>query len=116
MNFPYGLSEFNKIIQGGYFYQDHTDRIPLIAAAGDQLIFIRPRRFGKKALLYREGLLTTVFKAVKAAAGGLGLNRAFITGVSPVMLSDMTSGYKPGRGHLSPVSYTHLTLPTNREV
>lgn len=100
MNFPYGLSDFNKIIQGGYFYQDRTDRIPFIEAAGDQLI-IRPRRFGKKALLYREGLLKTVFKAVKATAGDLGLDQAFITGVSPVMLSDMTSGYKPGRGHLS---------------
>ena len=40
------------------------------------------------ALLHGEGLLKTVFKAVKAAAGGLGLDRVFITGVSPVVLLD----------------------------
>jgi hypothetical protein len=40
-----------------------------------------------------EGVLKTVFKAVKAATDGQGLERVFITGVSPVVMSDMTSGY-----------------------
>lgn len=227
MKFPYGLSNFGTLVQERYFYQDRTDRIPRLEEAGRQLIFIRPRRFGKSlllsmlehyydidqadhfealfgslaigrhptplrnqyfvmkwdfsliqsqgslteieaalhrhlndcieefalryaarlthpirihadnalsswrsalmavsqtphklyllideydnfanevlmggqsreryaALLYGEGLLKTVFKAVKAAAGGMGLDRVFITGVSPVVLSDMTSGY-----------------------
>ncbi|MDS4025764.1 MAG: AAA family ATPase [Candidatus Contendobacter sp.] len=227
MKFPYGLSDFATLIQEGYFYQDRTDRLPQLEEAGRQLLFIRPRRFGKslllsmlehyydvnradqfgalfghlaigqnptplhnqyfvmkwdfslvkvqgamkdieaalhqhlndriaqfqrryahhlttpvaihpdnaisswesiltaifetphklyllideydnfanevlmtgqklgyyEALLYGEGLLKTVFKAVKAAAGGQGLDRVFITGVSPVVLSDMTSGY-----------------------
>ncbi|MEA1048687.1 AAA family ATPase [Lamprobacter modestohalophilus] len=227
MLFPYGLSDFATLRQEGYFYQDRTDRIPQLEAAGRQLLFIRPRRFGKslllsmlehyydlnrakdfealfgplaigrnptplhnryfvmkwdfsliqsrggvqeieaaihrhlndcmrdfayryqaelpqaidlhpedaltswrttlralsatpyklyllideydnfanevlmagrkqdhyEALLYGEGLLKTVFKAVKAAAGGLGLDRVFITGVSPVVMSDITSGY-----------------------
>jgi hypothetical protein len=230
MKFPYGLSDFATLIQDGYFYQDRTHRIPLLEEAGRQLIFIRPRRFGKslllsmlehyydlnradqfealfghlaigqnpaplhnqyfvmkwdfslvkgqgslkeieaalhrhlndciqefalryqgrlshriemysdnalsswrsalmavsqtphklyllvdeynnfandvlmtgrkqeyyEALLYGEGLLKSVFKAVKAAAGGQGLDRVFITGVSPVVLSDMTSGYNVG--------------------
>jgi hypothetical protein len=51
------------------------------------------RNVDYKALLHGEGLLKTVFKTVKAAASGLGLDRVFITGVSPVVLSDMTSGY-----------------------
>ncbi len=229
MRFPYGLSDFGTLIRDGYWYQDRTDRLPLIEATGNQLLFLRPRRFGKslllsmlehyydlnrtdeferlfgglaagraptplrnryfvmkwdfsvvqaqgdvkdieaalhqhlndcigdfarryrdqlpspiqihpdnalsswrsvltavsetahrlyllvdeydnfanevlmadrdgsqdryEALLYGEGLLKTVFKAVKAGAGGLGLERVFITGVSPVVLSDMTSGY-----------------------
>ena len=233
MKFPYGLSDFGKLIATGYWYQDRTDRIARLETAGDQLIFLRPRRFGKslllsmlehyydlnraeqferlfgglavgraptplrnayfvmkwdfslmpahgeiadieaavhqylndcihdfaqryrehlpdaieihpdnalsswraaltavslttyklyllideydnfanevlmagrdgsreryQALLYGEGLLKTVFKAVKAAAGGLGLDRVFITGVSPVVLSDMTSGYNVGK-------------------
>ena len=51
MKFPYGLSDFATLIQEGYFYQDRTDRIPQLEAAGRQLIFIRPRRFGKSLLL-----------------------------------------------------------------
>ncbi len=44
-------------------------------------------------LLYGEGSVKTVFKAVKSASAGRGLDRVFITGVSPVVLSDITSGY-----------------------
>ncbi|MCF7977460.1 MAG: ATP-binding protein [Chromatiaceae bacterium] len=229
MKFPYGLSNFGTLRLDGYWYQDRSHRIAQLEAAGRQLIFLRPRRFGKslllsmlehyydlkradefealfgelaigqaptplrnqfyimkwdfslvpahgevedieralhdhlndcakafiahyqgqlpnpveidpdnalsswrsvlaavqqtpyrlyllideydnfanevlmarrdgsqsryEALLYGEGLLKTVFKAVKAAAGGMGLDRVFITGVSPVVLGDMTSGY-----------------------
>ncbi len=28
MKFPYGIADFHKIRQQGYFYQDRTDRIP----------------------------------------------------------------------------------------
>jgi hypothetical protein len=229
MKFPYGISDFGKIMLGGYFYQDRSACIPLLEEAGDQLVFVRPRRFGKslllsmlehyydlnraeqfealfgglavgrnptplhnrycvmrwdfslvksqgevgeieaalhrhlndcvqefalryeshlavpvsvhednalsswrsalmavaqsghklyllideydnfanevlmarqghyEALLYGEGLLKTVFKAVKAAASGQGLDRVFITGVSPVAMSDLTSGYNVAR-------------------
>ena len=229
MKFPYGISDFFKLITEGYFYLDRTDCISLIEAAGSQLLFLRPRRFGKSLLLsmlenyydvaradefqqlfghlyigqdptllhnqyfilkwdfsaisplgnaerieralhdhvngsierfmaryrdwieynivldannalrsfqslltaveqsphrlyllideydnfanevlmggqphssnrytellYGEGILKTLFKAVKSAGSGLGLDRAFITGVSPVVLSDVTSGY-----------------------
>ena len=229
MKFPYGICDFYKIITEDYFYIDRTDKIPLIEEAGSQLLFLRPRRFGKslllsmlenyydvakadefdslfghlaigqqptdrhnqyfvmnwdfsavspegepediqqamynhinsrirqcaayyqdfltseieiyptdalaslqslliaiqqtphhlyllideydnfaneimmgsrqisqeryKALLYGEGALKAVFKAVKSASAGRGLDRVFITGVSPVVLSDITSGY-----------------------
>lgn len=46
-----------------------------------------------KALVYGEGCLKAIFKAVKAATAGVGLDRAFIAGVSPVVMSDMTSGH-----------------------
>jgi hypothetical protein len=250
MQFPYGLSDFATLIQDGYFYQDRTDRIPVLEEAGRQLIFIRPRRFGKslllsmlehyydlnradqfeklfghlaigknptprhnqyfvmkwdfslvkaqgevqeieaalhrhlndciedfalryqrylthpiriepdnalsswrsalmavsqtphklyllideydnfandvlmtgrkqayyEALLYGEGLLKTVFKAVKAAAGGLGLDRAFITGVSPVVLSDMTSGYNVGENIYLKAAFNDLCGFTETEI
>ena len=230
MKLPYGISDFAALCREGYFYADRTNRIPIIEQAGKQLLFLRPRRFGKSLLLsmienyydvakanafntlfgklsiaqqptplhnqflilkwdfstispqgnpesiqraiydhinesirrvcdryadylnkkhilihpenalvsldallrnieqtpYRlyllideydnfaneivmsgkqfgqsryeellqgEGILRTVFKAVKAASAGRGLDRVFITGVSPLVLSDMTSGY-----------------------
>ncbi|EIC20247.1 AAA family ATPase [Thiorhodovibrio frisius] len=232
MYFPYGLSDFGTLRQEGYWYLDRTDRLAALENTGRQLVFLRPRRFGKSLLLsmlehyydlnrseqfdalfgnlavgqnptplrnqffvlkwdfslvaahgeigdieaalhqhindslrdfvlrYRdrlpeaivihpdnalsswrstlsvlsqtshklyllideydnfanevlmaahpggqdryqtllqgEGLMKTVFKSVKAAAGGMGLDRVFITGVSPVVLSDMTSGYNVG--------------------
>jgi len=40
-----------------------------------------------------EGIYKTVFKNIKAAAAGQGLERVFITGVSPVVMADMSSGY-----------------------
>jgi hypothetical protein len=254
MKFPYGLSDFATLIQDGYWYQDRTERIALLEAAGRQLIFIRPRRFGKslllsmlehyydlnraqdfdalfgrlaigqsptplhnqyfvmkwdfslvqaqgdlreieaalhrhlndciqafvlryreqltelvtihpenalsswqsvlmavsqtphklyllideydnfanevlmagahssqaqdryQALLYGEGLLKTVFKAVKAGAGGLGLDRVFITGVSPVVLSDMTSGYNVGESIYLEPDFNDLCGFTEAEV
>ncbi len=44
-------------------------------------------------LIRGEGLLKTVFKAVKDGTEGRGIDRVFITGVSPVVLSDVTSGF-----------------------
>ena len=250
MKFPYGLSDFATLINEGYFYQDRTDRIPLLEEAGRQLIFIRPRRFGKslllsmlehyydvnrteqfetlfgslaigqnptplhnqyfvmkwdfslvkaqgelkdveaalhqhindrmtqfavdyatyltrpitirpenaisslesvltatsatphkiyllideydnftnevlmagqgrghyEALLYGEGLLKTVFKAVKAAAGGQGMDRVFITGVSPVVMSDMTSGYNVGENIYLEPAFNDLCGFTEAEI
>ena len=51
MRFPYGIADFRKIREGSYFYIDRTDRIPLIENIGDQLLFLRPRRFGKSLWL-----------------------------------------------------------------
>ncbi len=51
MKFPYGISDFYKLITEDYFYLDRSDRIPLIEDAGVQLLFLRPRRFGKSLLL-----------------------------------------------------------------
>ena len=46
-----------------------------------------------EALVYEEWPLKTLFKAVKSATDGSGFDRSFITGVSPVVMSDITSGY-----------------------
>jgi len=39
-----------------------------------------------------EGLLKAVFKAIKSATSGSGLDRVFATGVTPVVMSDISSG------------------------
>jgi len=51
MKFPYGISDFDSLITEEYYYVDRTDRIPLLEDAGKQLLFLRPRRFGKSLLL-----------------------------------------------------------------
>ncbi|MCP4699279.1 MAG: AAA family ATPase, partial [Gammaproteobacteria bacterium] len=51
MEFPYGMSDFQAIITDNYFYADRTGYIPLIEKAGRQLLFLRPRRFGKSLWL-----------------------------------------------------------------
>jgi len=48
-------------------------------------------RYGE--LVHDQGILKTLFKAIKASTSGTGFDRVFITGVSPVVLSDVTSGY-----------------------
>jgi len=247
MKIPYGIFDFGKIRHNAYFYQDRTHLIPQLEAAGEQLLFLRPRRFGKsllismlehyydvnkagqfealfgdlaigqnptplhnrycilhwdfslvktqgevreieqavhthlndclqdfvatyqailtwpvhidkenalsswrsvltavsktgysmylfideydnfaneilmarqeqyEALLYGEGLFKTVFKAVKAAAGQ-GLDRVFMTGVSPVAMSDMTSGYNVASNIYLDVRFNTLCGFTEAEV
>ena len=46
-----------------------------------------------KAIVHDEGPLKTFFKAVKSSTSGSMFDRVFITGVSPIVMSDITSGY-----------------------
>ncbi|MEN9423934.1 MAG: hypothetical protein RL122_1317 [Pseudomonadota bacterium] len=51
IQFPYGISDFQRIRIQNMLYIDRTASIPSIEKAGEQLIFLRPRRFGKSLLL-----------------------------------------------------------------
>jgi hypothetical protein len=44
-------------------------------------------------LIFEEGALKGLFKSVKYGTKGLGIDRIFITGVSPVVMSDISSGF-----------------------
>jgi hypothetical protein len=46
-----------------------------------------------RGLVDADGPFKQVFKSVKAATEGQGLERVFVTGVSPVALNDITSGF-----------------------
>jgi len=63
LKFPYGTSNFHRIITGNYFYVDRSNHIRLIEEAGDQLLFLRPRRFGKSLLL---SMLENYYDVAKA--------------------------------------------------
>ncbi|MDM8530683.1 AAA family ATPase [Anaerolineales bacterium HSG25] len=52
---------------------------------------IDPDRY--KTLVHGEGCLKLLFKVIKSAASDGGIDRTFITGVSPVVMSDVTSGH-----------------------
>lgn len=47
LRFPYGISHFPLIRKEHYLYLDRTHLLSELEAAGRQLIFLRPRRFGK---------------------------------------------------------------------
>jgi hypothetical protein len=51
MLFPYGISDFSKIILNNYLYFDRTYLIPLIENTGQSILFLRPRRFGKSLII-----------------------------------------------------------------
>ena len=51
LKLPYGISNYYRIITENYFYMDRSSHIRLIEEAGDQILFLRPRRFGKSLLL-----------------------------------------------------------------
>ncbi len=50
-----------------------------------------------ESLVFEEGPLRTLFKAVKSSTSESLFDRIFITGVSPVVMSDITSGYNIGK-------------------
>ena len=59
-------------------------------------------------LVQGEGVLKSFFKTVKASAEGKGLDRTFLTGVSPVVLSDITSGYNVAKSISDRPEYNDL--------
>src|SRR6478672_3422057 len=65
IKFPYGISDFYKISNENYFYIDRTPYLRLLEDIGPQLLFLRPRRFGKSLLL---SLLENYYDLAKAEA------------------------------------------------
>ena len=61
--------------------------------ASEIMMGVREEQDNYSKLVHEKGPLKTLFKAVKSAAGQGGIDRIFITGVSPVVMSDMTSGF-----------------------
>jgi hypothetical protein len=64
----------------------------------------RDTRRRYEALVFEEGPLRTLFKALKSLAGQGLIDRIFIAGVSPVVMSDITSGFNIAKNiYLNPL-------------
>ena len=61
--------------------------------ANEVLTMLRDQNDLYTALVHQNGPLKTLFKGLKSATGEGLIERMFITGVSPVVLSDITSGF-----------------------
>lgn len=51
MKNPYGISDFGRIRDQGFFYADKTPFLPVLEAGYQHVVFLRPRRFGKSTLV-----------------------------------------------------------------
>ncbi|MEM7537933.1 MAG: AAA family ATPase [Chloroflexota bacterium] len=51
IKFPYGRRDFEQLIDNGYLYIDRTHHIRFVEEWGNELLFMRPRRFGKSLWL-----------------------------------------------------------------
>lgn len=71
-----------------YLFIDEYDNF-----ANELMAGIRNNEETYRLLVHEKGPLKTLFKALKSSAGMGYVDRIFITGVSPVVLSDLTSGF-----------------------
>ena len=51
LKFPYGRRDFYELITENYLYLDRTQHIRFVEDWGKELLFLRPRRFGKSLWL-----------------------------------------------------------------
>ena len=50
LKIPYGVANFKRLRNEGYYYIDKTGYIPILEQAGSFLFLVRPRRFGKSLM------------------------------------------------------------------
>jgi hypothetical protein len=64
----------------------------------------------------KDGPLRTLFKALKSGTNSDGFDKTFITGVSPVVMSDITSGYNIAKNRYLDIRFHRLCGFTSEEV
>ncbi|CAN2040075.1 AAA family ATPase [Candidatus Magnetomoraceae bacterium gMMP-15] len=84
--------------------------------ANEVMMGVRRGKGIYEALVYEEGPLKTLFKAIKASTRNSIFDRVFITGVSPVVMSDITSGYNIAKNIYLNESFNDLCGFTEKEV
>lgn len=89
-------------------YDNFANEVMMGVHRGDQ------KRY--EALVYEERPLRTLFKAVKSSTSQSLFDRVFITGVSPVVMSDITSGYNIAKNIYLKSAFNDLCGFTHPEV
>ena len=51
LKIPYGISDFRRIRNEGYYYVDKTQFLAQMESRNSFIFFVRPRRFGKSLFL-----------------------------------------------------------------
>ena len=98
--------EVNKKI---YLFIDEYDNFTnMILAHEEHLMRYRNQTHG-------EGYMRQFFNTIKGAAGGT-LGRVFVTGVSPVTMDDLTSGFNIGTNYSLSPKFNEMTGFTEEEV
>lgn len=101
-----------------YLLIDEYDNFANTVMMGIQIL---DRDLGKdgqryQALVHEQGPLRTFFKTVKALTSSEMFDRTFITGVSPVVMSDITSGYNIAKNIYFKAEFNDLCGFTQSEV
>jgi hypothetical protein len=117
---PYGISNFETLITENYVYVDKTKYLELLDNEPNKTFFFtRSRKFGKSLFLSMtscyydfakadkfdtlfgnlysrmiraNGVVRDFYETLKAGTKTV-IDRIFLTGIAPVMLDDMTSGF-----------------------
>ena len=154
LQIPYGVFDFKRIRNDGYYYVDKTGYIPILEQAGSFLFFVRPRRFGKslmasmlrcyydlavkfakakglplylmldecdnftnamlraegnepyRGITHGSGFYREWFKSFKSS-----FDRIYMTGVSPVTMDDLTSGFNIATNISQDERFNAICLP-----
>lgn len=84
--------------------------------ANEVMMGVRQGKAIYEALVFEEGPLKTLFKAIKSSTNDSMFDRIFITGVSPVVMSDLTSGYNIAENIYTDETYNALCGFTEVEI
>ncbi len=84
--------------------------------ANEVLMGTRQGKSIYESLVFEEGPLKTLFKTIKSSTSDSMFDRIFIVGVSPVVMSDMTSGYNIAENIYTDETYNALCGFTEEEI
>ena len=105
----YLCKKVDEVGQKIYLFIDEYDNFTnMILASEEHLVRYRKQTHG-------EGYLRKFFNTIKGAAGS-ALARVFVTGVSPVTMDDLTSGFNIGTNYSLSPCFNELTGFTEEEV